>query len=106
MDDLNWKKLHRDAILPASACLTKKFWDGDGTVRLSFTDVFYTGKWSAYTRLGGLYIDASGRWEAQQIKANFTYRFGNKNVQNARRRATGMEDESKRAGGDGGGSRN
>lgn len=83
--------------------VTKKLWHGDGTLRLSFTDVFHTGMWSAYTRLGGLYIDASGRWEAQQLKANFTYRFGNKNVQNARRRATGMDEESKRAGGDGGG---
>jgi hypothetical protein len=86
--------------------VTKKLWNGDGTLRLSFTDVFHTGQWSAYTRLGGLYIDASGRWEAQQLKANFTYRFGNKNVQNARRRATGMDEESKRAGGDGGGARN
>lgn len=86
--------------------LTKKLWNGDGTVRLSFTDVWHTAQWSAYTRLGGLFIDASGTWEGQQIKANFTYRFGNKNVQNARRRATGAEDESKRAGGDGGGTRN
>ena len=83
--------------------VTKKLWNGDGTLRLSFTDVFHTGKWSAYTRLGGLYIDASGRWEAQQLKANFTYRFGNKNVQNARRRTTGADEESKRAGGEGGG---
>ena len=83
--------------------VTKKLWNGDGTLRLSFTDVFHTGKWSAYTRLGGLYIDASGRWEAQQLKANFTYRFGNKNVQNARRRTTGADEENKRAGGDGGG---
>ncbi|MBL7817685.1 MAG: TonB-dependent receptor [Saprospiraceae bacterium] len=83
--------------------VTKRLWNGDGTLRLSFTDVWHTARWSAYTRLGGLYIDASGAWEGQQLKANFTYRFGNKNVQNARRRATGMEDESKRAGGDGGG---
>ncbi len=86
--------------------MTKRLWKGDGTVRLSFTDVLATARWSAYTQLGSLYIDASGTWEARQIKANFTYRFGNKNVQNARRRATGADDESKRAGGEGGGARN
>ncbi len=83
--------------------MTKRIWNGDGTIRLSFTDVFHTARWSAYTRLGTLFIDSWGTWEGQQLKANFTYRFGNKNVLNSRRRSTGMEDESKRAGGDGGG---
>lgn len=83
--------------------ITKRIWDGNGTLRLSFTDVFHTAQWAAYTQLGSLFIDSNGRWEGQQLKVNFTYRFGNNNVQNARRRATGMEDENKRAGGDGSG---
>lgn len=83
--------------------LTKRLWDGSGTLRLSFTDVWRTARWSSYTEIGALYIDASGRWEGQQLKANFTYRFGNKNIQGARRRGTAAEEESKRASGDGGG---
>lgn len=87
--------------------MTKRLWDGKGTLRLSFTDVFHTARWSSYTTLGALSIDAQGRWEGQQLKANFTYRFGNNSVQNARRRATAADEESKRAGdGGGGGGRN
>lgn len=86
--------------------MTKRLWDGKGTLRLSFTDVFHTSRWSSYTTLGALYIDAQGRWEGQQLKANFTYRFGNNSVQNARRRATAADEESKRAGDGGGGGRN
>lgn len=87
--------------------MSKRLWDGKGSFRLSFTDIFHTARWSSYTELGALYIDAQGRWEGQQLKANFTYRFGSNNVQSARRRATGADEESKRAGdGGGGGSRN
>jgi iron complex outermembrane recepter protein len=76
--------------------MTQKVLKGDGTLRLSFTDVWRTARWSAYTELGKLYIDAWGRWEGQQLKANFSYRFGNKNVQSSRRRSLGSEEERKR----------
>ena len=82
---------------------TKRLWDGAGTVRVSFSDVFRTGKWSSFTEIGNLYIDASGTWEAQQFRVSFTYRFGNNNVQNARRRTTAADEESGRANGDSGG---
>lgn len=83
--------------------LTQKLWQGAGTVRVSFTDVFHTAGWSSYTDFGNLYVNGSGTWEGQQFKVNLSYRFGNKNVQGSRRRSTGLEEESKRANGDGGG---
>jgi iron complex outermembrane receptor protein len=87
--------------------LTQKIWNGAGTVRVSFTDVFHTARWSSYTDLGDLYVDARGTWEGQQFKVNLAYRFGNNNVQGNRRRTTGAEEESRRAGdGGGGGGRN
>ena len=86
--------------------LTKRLWDGNGTLRLSFTDVWRTARWSSYTEIGNLYIDARGTWEGQQLRVNMTYRFGNNNIQNARRRATAADEESRRAGGEGGGGRN
>lgn len=84
---------------------TKRLWDGAGTLRVGFSDVFRTGKWASFTEIGHLYIDASGTWEAQQFRVNLTYRFGNKNLQNARRRTTAADEESNRASGDGGGGR-
>ena len=86
--------------------LTRKLWDGDGTFRLSFSDVFHSSKWSSYLDLGTLHIEAQGTWEGQQVKSNFTYRFGNKQLQGSRRRSSASEDEKKRAGADGGGGQN
>lgn len=79
--------------------LSKRLWDGAGTLRVSFTDVFHTAGWSSYTKVGDLYITAKGAWEGQQFKINMTYRFGNNNLQNVRRRTSGADDESKRASG-------
>ncbi len=76
--------------------VSKKFWDGDGQIKLSFSDVFKTARWNGVTELGNLRMDLRGTWEGQQLKANFTYRFGNKNVQGARQRKTGLEDEKNR----------
>ena len=76
--------------------ITKKIWDGDGTIRFSFSDVLKTAGWNAYTQLGNLRMDGNGTWEGQQAKINFTYRFGNKNVQGARERKTGLDDEKNR----------
>lgn len=85
--------------------MTKRLWDGKGTLRVSFTDVWHTARWSSFTELGSLYIDARGTWEGQQFKVNMTYRFGNNNIKNARRRNTGADEESKRASDGGGGGR-
>jgi len=82
--------------------LTKRLWDGNGTLRLSFTDVFHTAGWNSYTDIGDLYVNARGTWEGQQFKVNMTYRFGNNNLQNARRRGTAAEEESNRVNGGGG----
>jgi hypothetical protein len=82
--------------------MTKRIWAGAGTLRVGFSDVFHTARWSSYTRIGDLYIDANGTWEGQQFKVSMSYRFGNNNVQNARRRTTGADEESQRASGDGG----
>ncbi|MEO6038911.1 MAG: outer membrane beta-barrel protein, partial [Saprospiraceae bacterium] len=88
--------------------LTKRLWDGKGTLRLSFTDILHTAGWSSYTEIGDLYVDARGTWEGQQFKINMTYRFGNNKLQGARRRGTAADEESNRAGsgGNGGGGGN
>jgi iron complex outermembrane recepter protein len=76
--------------------VAKKLWDGNGTLKLSFSDVFKTSRWAAYTDLGKLHMDMSGTWEGQRASVNFSYRFGNKNVKGARERKSGLEDEKNR----------
>lgn len=74
----------------------KKFWDGDGSLKLAFDDVFHTSNWRAVSALGNLKIDGGGTWEGQRLKLNFSYRFGSKQIKGARNHETGIEAEKKR----------
>lgn len=78
--------------------IQKKFLDDQLSARLSVNDVFFTAPWSGETQYTDIQIRGNGGWESRQVRLNLSYRFGNKNVKKARRRQTGIEDESKRAG--------
>ncbi len=81
----------------------KQLFNNKGSIKLSYTDLLRTMRWRGISDFGGSYIDASGRWESQQLRMNFTYRFGNNQVKAARQRNRGNEDESKRIKTGGGG---
>ncbi len=74
----------------------QQLFNGQGSVKISYTDLFRTMRWRGISDFGGSYIDARGGWESQQLRLNFTYRFGNKQVSAARQRNRGNEDENKR----------
>jgi len=84
------------------AGVRKKFLDGRGNIKLAVSDIFFTMQWQGIQEFGGLYFDASGGWESRQFKVNVSYLFGKDTVKSARRRKTGLEDESGRARGGGG----
>ncbi|GAB3503560.1 outer membrane beta-barrel family protein [Spirosoma knui] len=67
-----------------------------GSVVLTVTDPFNSQQWRGVSQFGGLLMDASGGWESRQVRLNFTYNFGSKQVKAARQRKTGLDDESKR----------
>ncbi|MEO6327327.1 MAG: TonB-dependent receptor [Ginsengibacter sp.] len=67
-----------------------------GTIKVSYTDIFHTLKWKGISDFGGTYLIASGNWESQQLKVNFSYRFGNSQVKAARQRKAAADEESKR----------
>ncbi len=70
-----------------------------GTIKVSFTDVFNSLHWQGTSNYGGSYLVASGHPESQQLKINFSYRFGNSQVKAARQRKGSLEEESKRLSG-------
>ena len=70
---------------------------GKGTFRAVWSDIFKTMKWSGSTNFAGTNSVFSGNGEMQQVKLNFSYRFGSNTVKAARQRKTGIEDENKRA---------
>lgn len=75
---------------------------GKGTLKATFTDVFRTMRWKGESNFAGQQIIASGRWESQQLRMNFSYRFGNSQVKAARQRKAALEEEAKRTQGSGG----
>lgn len=82
--------------------LSKSVLQGKGTIKLAVSDIFKTMKWQGSSDFVGQKLNGMFRWESQQFKLNFSYRFGKNTVKAARQRETGAEDESKRVKGGGG----
>jgi hypothetical protein len=85
------------------AGLQKTILKGKGNVKVALSDVFQTMRWRGVSNFSGQQLIASGGWDSRQFKVNFTWRFGSNTVKAARQRNTGVEDESKRVGSQGGG---
>jgi len=84
------------------AGVQKQVLKGNGTVKASVSDVFKTMEWSANSHFAGQDVDVAGRYESRQLRLNFTYRFGNKNIKATRQIKTGMEEEINRTQSSGG----
>lgn len=83
--------------------LQKQIFKGNGTIKLSGTDLFRTFRFSGASDFAGQKLDVLARWESQQFKANLTWRFGSTTVKAAKQRSTAAEEEAKRAQQQGGG---
>lgn len=67
-----------------------------GTVRLNVNDVFNNRRFRGEYTTTNREVSLANRWDSRQIRVSFTYRFGNSNVKEARKRRTGLEDELNR----------
>ena len=85
------------ALWSVDGGIQKSVLKGQGNLKVSVSDIFYSLKWQGTSNFSGQTLVASGRFESRQLKLNFTYRFGNNQVKAARQRKTGVEDENKRA---------
>lgn len=75
----------------------KQILHGDGTISLNVGDIFKTSGFRMVNDFTpGLYMRGGGRNENQNVKLNFSYRFGNKNVKGSNQRKTGTEDVNSR----------
>lgn len=82
--------------------LQKKFFKNAMNVKLSGEDLFYQSGWSGYSAFNGLKGTGQGRWDSRRVSLSVSYNFGN-NAVKSRNRKTGIEEESKRLGGESGG---
>ncbi len=94
-----WAGVYRTQSLGnLDIALQKKVFGESGTLKLTVTDVFFTLPWRAVNEFAGLYINGNGGSDSRQIRVNFTYRFGNKQVKGLKQRKTGAEEEMQRIG--------
>ena len=76
--------------------LSKQLWNNKATIKASFTDIFHSFYFRGTQNFAGQTTKVNVRWESQQFRLNFVYRFGSSQVKAARNRTTGSEDENKR----------
>jgi hypothetical protein len=91
------------AIWSVDAGMSRSFWQNKANLKLALSDVFQTLRWGGTSNFAGQYLKAGGGPESRVFKINFTYRFGSNQVKASRQRNTGLEDENKRVGSQGGG---
>ena len=83
--------------------LQKQIFKGNGTIKLTGTDIFQTFRFKASSDFAGQKTNVLARWESRQFKVNLTWRFGSTTVKAAKQKSLGAEDENKRAQQQGGG---
>jgi len=85
------------------AGMQKQIWKGKGTVKASVSDIFNSLQFRATNDFAGQQSKVRAKWESQQVKLNFVYRFGSNQVKAARNRTGGADEETKRANSQGNG---
>lgn len=73
--------------------------DGKGNIKVNINDPFWLNQFRGRAVVQDINFYVGSRWESRQIRATFTYRFGNQNVKSARQRQSATSSEQSRAGG-------
>jgi hypothetical protein len=84
------------------AGMQKTIFKGQGTFKVSVSDIFFSMKFSGYSDFAGQYSRFSGTFESRQLKTALTWRFGSNTVNAARQRKDASEEEKKRTKSSGG----
>jgi hypothetical protein len=74
----------------------KRVLDGKGTLRVNVNDPFWINKFRGSAQYQDINLKMQSRWESRQVRATFTYRFGNQNVKAARQRQSATSAEQNR----------
>ncbi|MDX5419039.1 MAG: TonB-dependent receptor [Hymenobacteraceae bacterium] len=86
-----------DPLWFVSAGVQKQFWDKKASLKLNVTDAFYTNKVRGYNELARYVENFYQRRDTQVATISFSYRFGNAQSGQSRRRTGGAEEETRRA---------
>lgn len=87
-------KIQSQTVLNAG--LRKSFMDKKASIRLSINDIFNTRRERISTTYQNMNLNFTEKGETQVARLTLSYNFGKKDVKDARRRSTGLEDEAGR----------
>ena len=87
-----------DAQYIVNLGIQKKFLNEQLSLRVGFDDVFHTIDNKSWARYDNMDIYYFNKWDSQKVNISLTYRFGSKDVKQARQRTTSLEEEQKRTG--------
>jgi len=90
-------------LFSLDAGLQKIVLNGNGSFKVSVTDIFKTMRFMATSTFAGQYIRDNAGYESRLLKLYFTYRFGNRQLKAVRSHSNGAEEENKRVNASGGG---
>lgn len=76
--------------------IMKQFWNKQASLKISYTDIFFTAPWRSTSEYAGTIINGRGTWESQTLRVFFSWNFGNNQVKASRDRKTGLESEKNR----------
>lgn len=76
--------------------VSKQIMKKKGSIKVNVSDVFNVQRFRGSFENAGRYTGVSSKWETQQVRVTFNYRFGNTSIKAARTRKTGLEDEQNR----------
>ena len=90
-----------NALWSVDGGISKQLWKNKATIKASYSDLFNSLHFTGKQEFAGQLTRVKARWESQQFKLNFVYRFGSNQIKAARNRSIGAEDETKRTQGGG-----
>jgi hypothetical protein len=79
-----------------NAALSKQVLKTKGTIKLGVDDIFNTRQFSGVVKYSDVNVDVVSRRPSRQFNINFSYRFGKKDIPEARRKNGGAGDEQNR----------
>lgn len=68
-----------------------------GSIRASFSDIFKTSSFGAYSKYGNIDLDVNNRFETQRLNISFSYRFGKSEFKTRANRSTSSSEEQGRS---------
>ena len=85
-----------DPMYSLNLGLQKRFLSNSLTAKVSFDDVFNTFHNRAKAKYDNIDLVTKNTWSSQRLNISLSYRFGSKNVKQARQRTISSEEEQSR----------